>query len=78
MKLVLVEFYDSKFIAIGGWYCKEHIKSEKLSNAWGVGVILEETDREIKLLPLSCEGDWAQGICIPKVVVKRIRQLKIK
>lgn len=76
MRIVMVEWKDSRLLQ-GSWLCKEHIEYST-SKAVSLGVILKETDSAITMIASICEGDYAQGIVIPKSAIKRIRKLEVR
>lgn len=77
MKLVLVEWVDSKFSA-PGWACHEHMGELNVTLAVTVGFIIKETEDKIVVCQNTSENDRALGIAIPRLAIKRIRGLKIK
>ena len=76
-KIYIVEWVDSKMLTCG-WQCAEHTKEVEVGKATSVGILQTETDEQITLQPNVSEGDYCQGIVIPRCSIKRMRRLKLK
>lgn len=76
MKILLIEWVDSS--VTGGWRNKREIRA-KPASCYSVGMALIANEEVITLV-LSGSGDdeYADTMTIPKVAIKRIRELKVK
>ena len=74
MRLILVEWVDSA--TYGGWH---HItKGDCISNCITIGILHNETDKQITIVQSKSDtGNYAESISIPKVSIKRIRELRV-
>ncbi len=76
MRIIIVEWVDSHFQP-NEWCNRHYIDIVKRSPHISIGVVLAETDTELLICPNLSKEDGAQGICIPKCSIKRVRQLKV-
>jgi len=76
MKILLVEWVDSSYIA--GWKDKKDFDVD-LAKCFSTGLAIDESDDAITLVLSGGDtGQWSQSMTIPKVAIKRIRELKVK
>lgn len=76
MRMVIIEWVDSHFQP-NEWCNRRYIEIVKRPSHISIGVVLAETDTEILVCPNLGKEDGAQGICIPKSSIKRVRQLRM-
>ena len=75
-KIYIVEWVDSKLLT-GGWESAEHTKGKEVCKVTSVGILQAKTDEQITLQPNVSDGDYCQGVVIPRCSIKRMRRLKI-
>jgi len=73
--IVLVEWTDSHFARFG-WIPREN--PEPVTDVVTIGILLNENEREIEIVPNLSREYKSQGVTIPKGCIKRIRVLKIE
>ena len=79
MKIVMIQWYDSRFIQ-GSWISKEDVRPvcAEETTAVAIGILYDETPDAITLYPYICATDVAKGITIPKITIKQMWRLKVK
>jgi len=76
MKLILVEWIDA-CSGYGGWTPREELSHFSVTPNISMGILYEETDKEIKIVPNLNACNLSCPTAIPKVCIKRMRQLKL-
>ena len=76
MRMIIVEWTDSSFHT-EGWQDLEVISGIGLAECISVGVVYYEDEKKLCLVPNINRETGVQSIIIPKVAIKRIRQLKV-
>ena len=76
MKICIVEWKDSR--SFGGWRFRGDIINETPCSVVSIGVLIASRPAEIVLAAHSADKDVDGVMIIPRICVKRIRQLHIK
>ena len=77
MRLVLVEWVDTRFITCG-WFGKDEAPNCDIARCVSIGCIRKTNKGDYIMMPnMSDSGTVSECIVIPKGCIKRIRQLKV-
>lgn len=77
IKLVIVEWVDSAFLS--GWVNKDVAIEHTISKCVSVGILIYQDKVKITLVNgISDTQNVTDGISIPVVSIKRIRELKVR
>lgn len=78
MKIVLVEWLDSCSTCAPIWQEREDIDDLEVVSCVTAGILLRETDKEVKISLCLNPSHFLQAVAIPKISIKQMWRLKTK
>jgi len=78
MKIVLIKWLDACSTSMPIWQDRENIDDLEVETCVTAGILLKETDKDIRIILSLNPSHFSQAITIPKITIKQMWRLKTR
>ena len=78
MRIVLVKWLDSCSTGAPIWQEREDIDNLEVVSCVTIGILLKETDKDVRIALCLNPSHFLQAVTIPKISIKQMWRLKVK